>query len=253
EVASTNEGKTWLSSKWKLCKPLQNDTDIQSLLDWLTEIYGNLAMVNYPYPTNFLAPLPAHPVKAFCNKLQAVPHKPEALLEKLGIALSIYTNYTEKVKCVDISQSAGGNLGEEAWDFQACTEMIMPMCSNSNDMFENYAWNFTAFAETCYNKWKVRVARPDLAILEYGGKDLEAASNIIFSNGLLDPWSGGGVLRNVSRTVYAVVIPEAAHHLDLRSSNVNDPRSVIAARNFHKRTIRSWLRSYYRERQNIYY
>ena len=52
------------------------------------------------------------------------------------------------------------------------------------------------------------------------------------SNGLLDPWSSGGVLKTVSKTnsVVSYVIPEGAHHLDLRARNQNDPASVETVR-----------------------
>ena len=66
------------------------------------------------------------------------------------------------------------------WDYQACTEMVMPMCfDNENDMFEKAAWNFTAFREDCKARWKVE-PRPHMADTIYGAKKLYAASNIIF-------------------------------------------------------------------------
>ena len=42
---------------------------------------------------------------------------------------------------------------------------------------------------------------------------IESHSNIVFSNGLLDPWHGGGVLRDVSETVVALIIPEVGYFL----------------------------------------
>lgn len=57
------EGKAWLSQKWKLCSPLTNDNDVLTLKQWASGLYVNLAMINYPYPANFLTPLPGYPVK----------------------------------------------------------------------------------------------------------------------------------------------------------------------------------------------
>lgn len=117
----------------------------------------------------------------------------------------------------------------------------MPFCyDNQNDMFEKTEWNMTAYAEGCQKRWKVK-PRSKMADIMYGGKKLDAASNIIFSNGLLDPWSSGGVLRTLSKSVVALIIPEGAHHLDLRGSNPNDPPSVIKARQIEKKFIEKWI------------
>jgi len=57
-----DDGKKWLSNTWKLCKPLKTAEDVKMLKDFLQEIYIDLAMVNYPYETDFLMPLPGNPI-----------------------------------------------------------------------------------------------------------------------------------------------------------------------------------------------
>lgn len=78
------------------------------------------------------------------------------------------------------------------------------------------------------------------------------ASNIIFSNGLLDPWSGGGVLRTSNNLVKLVIIPEGAHHLDLRAANKADPESVKVARQIELDTIKEWINEHYNAGNSIY-
>ncbi|XP_021927130.1 lysosomal Pro-X carboxypeptidase isoform X2 [Zootermopsis nevadensis] len=243
-VTKTDAGKSWLSTMWKLCKPLKTLHDVKDLKGWLSDVYTNLAMINYPYATNFLAPVPANPISVMCSHLPNSSLTDKLLVKSLFKAVSIYFNYTGSSKCLNIETEASSNLGDLGWDFQACTEMVMPMCSDGhNDMFEVQIWDFAKYSETCYKKWKVR---PDekRAVRFYGGKDISTATNIVFSNGLLDPWSSGGVLYNVSNSTVAVIIPEGAHHLDLRESNPADPVSVRTARKFHRKFIRLWLRNY---------
>lgn len=74
------------------------------------------------------------------------------------------------------------------------------------------------------------------------GKDDDAVLIFTGSNGLLDPWSTGGVLQNVSDSVVAVIIPEGAHHLDLRGANKADPPSVVEARRIEKEHIARWIK-----------
>ncbi|GLG94684.1 Lysosomal Pro-X carboxypeptidase, partial [Gryllus bimaculatus] len=60
--AGSESGRLWLNKNWKLCKPLNKTEDGLALKAWLSDVLVNLAMVNYPYPSNFLAPLPAYPI-----------------------------------------------------------------------------------------------------------------------------------------------------------------------------------------------
>ena len=69
-------------------------------------------------------------------------------------------------------------------------------------------------------------------------------SNIVFSNGLLDPWAAGGVLHNISATVIALLLPSGAHHSDLMFSNAADGADVVAARSVHRAHMRQWIRAY---------
>lgn len=62
--------------------------------------------------------------------------------------------------------------------------------------------------------------------------------DVPFSNGLLDPWSSGGILRTVSNSVVSLIIPEGAHHLDLRAADPADPPSVVKARLVEQQFIR---------------
>jgi len=65
------------------------------------------------------------------------------------------------------------------------------------------------------------------------------------SNGDLDPWAAGGVLVSPSPSLVSIVIKDAAHHLDLRSSNPGDTAAVIAARQKEKAVVKEWLHQYW--------
>lgn len=63
---------------------------------------------------------------------------------------------------------------------QACTEMIMPFCTNGvDDIFEPFPWDFESYAQQCAEYYGVKPTT-DAIEKAYGGKNLKAASNIVF-------------------------------------------------------------------------
>lgn len=68
----------------------------------------------------------------------------------------------------------------------------------------------------------------------------------ILSNGLLDPWSSGGVMTTLSKTLVSIIIEDGAHHLDLRSANPLDTKAVIEARKQEKTIVTGWIKEHYK-------
>ncbi|RID73877.1 hypothetical protein BRARA_B01002 [Brassica rapa] len=83
-------------------------------------------------------------------------------------------------------------------------------------------------------------------------------SNIIFSNGLADPYSVGGllnqyiswafrVLENVSGTVVALKTLNGTHCQDLSSRRKDDPKWLVMQREKEIKTIESWISTYQKD------
>lgn len=83
--------------------------------------------------------------------------------------------------------------------------------------------------------------RPKWTEAEFWGMDIKGTSNIIFSNGLLDPLHRASPLESLSDSLIAIQIAEGAHHLDLRSANPADPPSVRYARYLEIKEIMKWI------------
>ncbi|XP_051048216.1 lysosomal Pro-X carboxypeptidase [Phodopus roborovskii] len=244
-LSSTGSGLQQLSKTLHLCSPL-TPGDISNLKDWISETWVNLAMVDYPYEANFLQPLPAWPVKVVCQYLKNPNVSDTVLMENIFQALNIYYNYSGQVQCLNISQTTTSSLGSTGWSYQSCTEMVMPFCTNGvDDMFESYLWDLDKFSEDCFSQWGVK-PRPYWITTLYGGKNISSHSNIIFSNGDLDPWSGGGVTKDITDTLVAINIPNGAHHLDLRAGTALDPSTVLLSRLLEVKHMKKWIADFYK-------
>lgn len=58
------------------------------------------------------------------------------LLTALAAAVQVYSNTSGNTSCLNVTQEGPEDLGLNGWDYQSCTEMVMPMCSNGvTDVF----------------------------------------------------------------------------------------------------------------------
>jgi len=250
EMGESSSGLQDLTEIFKTCTPLENMDDVNNyLINWLETGIGFLAMVDYPYPANFLEPLPAWPVNVFCDEMVMG----DEAVESLANAIAVYYNYSGQAgECNNLNVTATPALGTTSWNYQACTEMIMPISSNgTSDMFPPSFFDLESYSVGCQQSFGV-TPRADWIPINFGGMNIGAASNIIFSNGMLDPWRGGGVQVTISDSLIAILIEQAAHHLDLREPNSADPLPVKVARDMEETIIALWIADAFKAKRNLH-
>ncbi|KAH6941279.1 hypothetical protein HPB50_015468 [Hyalomma asiaticum] len=176
KLGSTPDGCKTLQKKFGTCQALApgNYTEFR---DWIRDAYSILAMINYPFATTFLGPIPAHPVKKACDVLSRGQRSEEGTVDAVASVTNMIYNGTGKSSCIDIQRAA--NM--QAYRFQECTELIRPTCTDGvNDMFYPQEWSPEKFAERCRERFGVatdfsRIAM-NLPTLDFG-----SASNIFFT------------------------------------------------------------------------
>src|SRR3989338_6367590 len=136
--------------------------------------------------------------------------------------------------CADITGCGPtDNPNSLSWNYQSCTQVVTNVDTLGlfgGDMFASYPYNFTELTAYCNQTFGTF---PDaFAVLQ--AYPLALGSRIIYSNGLIDGWSAGGLHVLPTLDTHLIFIAKGAHHLDLRGSDPADPQPVIVARNEEK-------------------
>jgi lysosomal Pro-X carboxypeptidase len=245
-LASTANGRTTLTNIFKLCSPLTTQSQAMRLFGWASSAISYMAMGNYPYPTSYITNggcnLPAWPFNLACGYFNN-SRTNEQILEALRNFAGVFLNCTGKLTCFNLEATVNNETARDGrlWDYLWCTGIQQPFSQNGvTDMFWPSPYNLNDSIADCRRTWGVtpRVLYP---LINYGGTRMQYASNIVFSNGVLDPWHGGGVLTSPSPSVVALLINNSAHHLDLMFSNPLDPDSVKQARQIELQNIQKWI------------
>ncbi|XP_057864866.2 uncharacterized protein LOC131072648 [Cryptomeria japonica] len=229
KMASSPQGLVNLSKLFNTC---QNITDTGALYDKLIYMYKRAAQYDFGK------------VKSICEAINSLPGDADT------VTRIAYAANSDRSECLDLSPF---NYTERSsilgWDWQTCTEMVFPWSDPpGTTMFPPYFFHIKAYSRDCYLKYGV-VPRQHWATIEFGGHDIKRVlkdfgSNIIFSNGLRDPWSSGGVLENISESIVAVTTEEGTHCQDIVRSFNDDPVWLKEQRQKEIMVIQKWINDY---------
>ncbi|GLT31109.1 hypothetical protein SLA2020_058700 [Shorea laevis] len=237
DVASRPDGLAYLSQKFNTCEPLTKPSDLKY---YLKALYYSAAQYNDP---------PVYPVTVICGGIDGATNSSSAneddILNKIVAGVVAYKGN----KTCHFNQSSNGTVSGWAW--QRCSEMVMPIGIGNDTMFPPSPFNLSRFESDCKREYGVP-PRPHWITSYYGGHDIKFilhrfGSNIIFSNGLRDPFSSGGVLENISKSIVAVITKNGSHCLDLHPSLATDPLWLVEQRATEVKIIKQWLANYYED------
>ncbi|CAJ0598086.1 unnamed protein product [Cylicocyclus nassatus] len=258
-LSYTEDGRSFLNTQFKIDPRSQIKTyeDGWNLVNYFREAIDGMAEENDPFPSS----LPAWPVNVACSFLNAsgTSFTDEELATRMYNAANIYHNSsgTLEYNCIDTSVCEDAYEVDDyrfAWSWQACTEIVINMCARSgeNDFYmDECETNVTSFLiEQCnetfaHLNWTTDLWNRHAVPLKYG-LSLDSVSNIILTQGEMDPWSGGGYTKNSpgvseDQGIYVMKIPGAAHQLDLQTPNTCDPNTVTNARFQIVKILDCWL------------
>ncbi|CAM8897982.1 unnamed protein product [Rhodiola kirilowii] len=239
EVAVEVNGLSALSRQFHTCSKLDSSLELKYYLKY-----------HYIQATQY----GAFSIVKFCKIVDEEGSSPNSnLLDSIAhaVAGAIGNNcLDDNVHLISNDQAIINQVNYFAWGWQSCIDQVMPMGHGNDTIFQPGPFNWTEFKLRCKMNYGVP-PRPHWATkYYYGGRDPKLvlrrfASNIIFSNGLRDPYSSGGVLEDLSDTLVAITAKEGHHCFDLYSIA---PRSKWEweVRVKEVQIIKSWLHKYYR-------
>ncbi|XP_042013998.1 lysosomal Pro-X carboxypeptidase-like [Salvia splendens] len=238
-IASLTGGLSILSQRFNTCMPL---TSVDELKQILVHMYAHAAQYNYPQQQ----------VRRICQAIDGFPIGTDSIGRISAGYLAIHGDVAcfnkEMVNCQSDDHPSEVAMG---WSWQTCSEMVMPIGIGERDtMFQASPFNLEKFIQNCERSYGIP-PRPHWITTYYGAHKMKSVlkqfgSNIIFSNGLQDPYSSGGVLQDINESIVAVTSDNGSHCVDLAPASKNDPEWLIIQRETEIEHIQGWLATYYK-------
>ena len=241
--------------------------------DLFLYVLESMPQLDYPFA---IGSLPAWPVNATCKMLTQVDASDtQALISAAAAVVHMLMGAPRATEtgCIPTADEGPGGIpgdgpgGISAWSFQSCTETLHQFSSkineNSYQGIRNFHFDMENWVDPICSKAFNNTVKPDLHHLaqEFGGYKIsdnpEGVTNLIWSNGGMDPWHGGGFYpgdkpgaagmegkSHVQRgSNHYIWIRRGAHHGDLRSSSPEDPEELTSARALEIEIISGWIKA----------
>ncbi|XAR59690.1 Lysosomal Pro-Xaa carboxypeptidase [Bertholletia excelsa] len=206
EVAAESNGLYNLSQTFRTCQPLNSSEELK---DFLAFTYVLSAQYDDPQHK---------PVEKLCNAIDGAAGS--SALDRVAAGL----NARSAAPCHYMISN------------QTCAEMEMPIGCEANDtMFEATPFDLNNYTRECEELFGV-TPRPHWITTEFGAT--------LFSNGLRDPYSAGGVVENISDSVVAVYTQKGSHTLDMVTPTMSDPDWLVSQRDTEMIIIEGWIADY---------
>ncbi|KAJ8435803.1 hypothetical protein Cgig2_024786 [Carnegiea gigantea] len=211
-----------------LCSPLKST---RKLKDFLQHVYSLAAMYNVPTISNI------------CDAINNGGQEMD-VLDRVSAGILSFPG--AQTKCQSLNWQVIYDIDTIlGWAWQTCSEMVIPMEDNTgkDSMFPSKIFDLKKFIKKCKAKYNV-MPRPHWVTTYYGGHDIQLilkrlGSNIIFSNGLKDPYSVGGII--------AIYTQNGTHTMDLLAAQEDDPKWLVHQRELEVANMNEWLKKYYND------
>ncbi|EOA20470.1 hypothetical protein CARUB_v10000782mg [Capsella rubella] len=243
-VAAKPNGLLILSKKFKTCAPLNGSFKIKDFLD---SVYAESVQYNRG---------PSYWVTKVCNAINTNTYPPNSKHDLLDQIFAGVVALIGNRTCYDTNMFAQPTNNNIAWRWQSCSEIVMPVGYDKQDtMFPTTPFNMTSYISGCESYYGVP-PRQHWITTYFGIQDVKLilqkfGSNIIFSNGLSDPYSVGGILEDISDTIVAITTKNGSHCQDIGLKSKDDPEWLVMQREKEIKILDSWISTYQKDLRDL--
>lgn len=163
-------------------------------------------------------------------------------LECFDVRSQLPSGKYSTISSADWSGVGNGKVGF-TWDFQTCKDLVVQTGFSENSMFVTRPWTIEWMNDHCMKRFGV-LPTPYRLLDKFHFEEEnlpKITSHIIWTNGLHDGWSTAGFLNDLSPTMPAIIIPNGAHHSELRTKEDDYDEGLRLAQNEIVQIIGSWL------------